>query len=101
MTDRLIDRYAALERRMMEADERGDEQSADSLRDLMDPIWYQLTDEEHAFLNGRGHLSLAVLYPITFSISAEVFFMEMPRSTAYEKDRNEPWVSTDWRKGAA
>ena len=43
MAHALFDRYLDLERIILEADERGDEPFADSLRDLMDSIWYQLS----------------------------------------------------------
>jgi hypothetical protein len=101
MADELMDRYAALERMMMEADERGEEPFADSLRDLMDSIWYRLSDEEHHILNGRGRLSLAVLYPVTFPISDDITLPERPRLISHYQQRSEPWVSDDWRLEAA
>lgn len=54
MASELIERYAALERMMLEAEQRGDETLADTLRDLMDPIWYALSAQEHETLNRRG-----------------------------------------------
>src|SRR3972149_3412937 len=57
--DEARERYALLERRMMEAAERGDETLADALRDAMDSIWYRMSDEDHSRLNGRGNVSLA------------------------------------------
>jgi len=101
MADELMDRYAALERMMMEADERGDEPFADSLRDLMDSIWYRLNDEEHHMLNARGRVSLTVLYPVTFPISDDIAFPERPRQIMHYQQRSEPWVSDDWRLEAA
>lgn len=50
----LIDHYLTLERIMIEADEHEDESFADFLRDLMDSIWYQLSDEEYGVLNNRN-----------------------------------------------
>ena len=96
----LIDRYLTLERIMMEADERGDEPFADSLRDLMDSIWYRLSDEEHVVLNSREALSIAILYPVTISIS-DVAFSEAPGPTAPYQERREAWVVGDWRMEAA
>ena len=32
---------------------------ADQLRDAMDPLWYALTDEEHALLDARQVLDLS------------------------------------------
>lgn len=47
------EQYLILERMMMEADEQGDEPFAESLRDVMDFIWYRLSDVDLARLNGR------------------------------------------------
>jgi hypothetical protein len=44
--------YQRLERVVLDLDEAGDP-LADHLRDLMDPLWYALTDEEHALLDAR------------------------------------------------
>lgn len=44
--------YLKLEEAMLDLDEAGDP-LADSLRDSMDPLWYALTDAEHAFLDAR------------------------------------------------
>jgi hypothetical protein len=44
--------YQRLERVMLELDAAGDP-LADQLRDLMDPLWYALSDEEHALLDAR------------------------------------------------
>ena len=96
----LIDRYLTLERIMMEADERGDEPFADSLRDLMDSIWYRLSDEEHVVLNSREALSIAILYPVTISISADTF-SETLRPPAHYQERHETWVTDGWRLEAA
>ena len=96
----LIDRYLTLERIMMEADEHGDEPFADSLRDLMDSIWYRLSDEEHGVLNNRGPLSIATLYPVTVSIS-DVAFSEALRPNVPYQERREEWVVHDWRLEAA
>ena len=96
----LIDRYLAFERIMMEADERGDVPFADSLRDLMDSIWYRLSDEEHGVLNNRGFLSIANLYPVTVSISDDTFSEVLPSPAPY-KERREEWVAKDWRLEAA
>jgi len=42
-----------LERIMIEADENGEEVFADSLRNIMDVVWLQLSDEDHIALNNR------------------------------------------------
>jgi hypothetical protein len=45
--------YLTLERIMLEADENGEETFAESLRNIMDVIWLQLSDEDHIALNSR------------------------------------------------
>ena len=94
----LIDRYLTLERIMMEADERGDEPFADSLRDLMDSIWYRLIDEEHVVLNRREALSIAILYPVTVSISDDTFSEALRplRTTKNAVSRGSP-TAGGWR----
>jgi hypothetical protein len=44
--------YLGLERQMLALDAAGDP-IADLLRDAMDPLWYALSDEEHAELDSR------------------------------------------------
>jgi len=44
--------YLSLEREMLALDAAGDP-LADQLRDAMDPLWYGLTDQEHARLDAR------------------------------------------------
>jgi hypothetical protein len=44
--------YVRLERAMLDLD-AADDPLADALRDAMDPIWYALTEEERAVLDGR------------------------------------------------
>ncbi len=39
---------------MLTLDAQGDEPLADRIRDAMDPVWYELTDEEHQWLDGRA-----------------------------------------------
>src|SRR5262245_56791190 len=74
----LIDQYLALERLMLDADDAGAEELGDALRDLMDPIWYRMSEGEHAHLNQRGFVSLIALYPITVPISAAVVIEPTP-----------------------
>jgi hypothetical protein len=44
--------YLSLEHLMLVA-ERVDEHTADAIRDVMDPIWYALSDEDRETLNQR------------------------------------------------
>jgi hypothetical protein len=62
-----LDLYLRLERIMMELDEQEDP-LADRIRDLMDPLWYGLSDEDHQFIDGRGVMEIRVLYPITLMV---------------------------------
>ena len=59
--------YLRLERIMIDLDDQ-ENPYADKVRDLMDPIWYSMSKEEHAFLDGRGEIDLRILYPITLTI---------------------------------
>lgn len=52
---------------MMECDDR-DDPMADQIRDLMDPIWYALSEEDRLFLGGRGLIDVGVLYPVTLTV---------------------------------
>lgn len=52
MTPRLR-KYLELERLMLILDDEGD-RGADALRDVMDPIWYSLSDEERRVLDERA-----------------------------------------------
>lgn len=51
-----LDAYLSLEQAMRALDD-ADDLLADTLRDALDPIWYALSDEERAFLNGRNILA--------------------------------------------
>jgi len=59
-----LEAYLALERAMLQLDAAGDA-FADSLRDAMDPLWYELSDDDRQFLN-RRHIpeSLSELEPL-------------------------------------
>ena len=48
----LLESYLALERLMVSLDELEDPR-ADDLRDVMDPIWYAMSDEERSLLEAR------------------------------------------------
>jgi len=62
-----LDLYLRLERIVIDLDDRG-EPFADQLRDLMDPLWYSLSEAEHEFLDGRGEIDARVLYPVTLTV---------------------------------
>ena len=50
----LMAEYTELERIMTEAENAGDESLVEPTRDLLDHLWYQMTDEQHRTLNQRG-----------------------------------------------
>ena len=52
MTSRRLAAYLELERQMLSLDAVKDP-LADRLRDVMDTLWYGLTDEEHSLLDSR------------------------------------------------
>jgi len=59
--------YLRLERLMLDLDERGDV-LADRIRDLMDPIWYSLSEADRQYLDSRGIVELSALYPVTLVV---------------------------------
>jgi hypothetical protein len=63
--------YQRLERVMLELDAAGDP-LADHLRDLMDPLWYALSDEEHALLDGRSPAPSSVVIPPSPAVRTEL-----------------------------
>ena len=54
---KLLESYLVFERVMIRLDRVGDPR-ADVLRDLMDPLWYSLTEEDRGFLNNRSPADL-------------------------------------------
>ena len=59
--------YLRLERLMIDLDDQGDP-LAEKVRDLMDPIWYSLSEQDHEFLDSRGEIEMSVLYPVTLTM---------------------------------
>lgn len=53
---------------MIDLDDQGDP-FAEKLRDLMDPLWFSLSEEEHKFLDSRGEVDVRVLYPVTLAMN--------------------------------
>ena len=54
---KLLQSYLVFERVMLQLDRVGDPR-ADVLRDLMDPMWFSLTEEDRGFLNTRAQEDL-------------------------------------------
>ena len=84
----LLDAYLSLERVLLEFEERGDP-SADLVRDLMDPLWYRLSDEDHAQLDDRGPVSLASLHPIRLLTGAGLLYRPPPAPGAIRGMRSD------------
>ena len=84
--------YLSLEREMLALDATGDP-LADLLRDAMDPLWYGLTDEEHARLDARV-IREAGRAAMTAPIG-EALFTE-PTQVASLAPRSGPISATDW-----
>jgi len=67
-----LEAYVALERVMLELDAANDS-LADRFRDLMDPIWYGLSDDEVRILDGREVDGVTSLHPICLSVGHSLF----------------------------
>ncbi len=67
-------RYLELERAMLALDEVRDPR-ADTLRDAMDPLWFDLSDEEQGWLNSRQEVPLHRPRCITLVVGRE-FYVE-------------------------
>ena len=84
--------YLRLERLMMDLDDRGNP-LADRIRDLMDPLWYSLSDDDHKFLDSRGAVEVRVLYPVTLVVP-DLFSETSEEETLYEQIMPEDGVGT-------
>jgi hypothetical protein len=85
-----LDLYLRLERIMMGLDDQGDP-IADRVRDLMDPIWHGLSEEDRNFLDSRGEMGVRVLYPITLTVP-DLFRMPVAETSAAFEIRPENGV---------
>jgi len=84
--------YLGLEREMLALDAAGDP-LADRLRDAMDPLWYGLTDEEHARLDAR--LVMNVRNPAMTVPIGEGFFSPPLQATPLTPKSGSLYVQ-DW-----
>src|SRR5438552_2610738 len=60
--------YLRLERLMMDLDDRSSP-IAERIRDLMDPVWYSLAEEDRKYLDSRGAVEVRTLYPVTLDVT--------------------------------
>jgi hypothetical protein len=88
--NKYLDLYLRLERIMMELDDQGDP-IADRMRDLMDPIWYGLSEEDRHFLDERGEMEIRSLYPVTLMVP-DLFRMPVVETTPVVEIRPENGV---------
>ena len=65
--------YLELERLMLILDEEGTSAVADSLRDIMDPLWYSMTEEDRRFLDDRAIGRIRSLEEIRVPSGSQVF----------------------------
>ena len=91
MRNGLFALYLNLEREMLVLDDNN-EGLADQIRDLMDPIWYALSGEQHALLNQRS---------VSFETTSEYVFpgkdlFATPPNIAESDETREPIVGSDW-----
>jgi hypothetical protein len=84
--------YLGLEREMLALDAAGDP-LANQLRDAMDPLWYALTDEEHARLDAR--LVMDVCSPAMTVPIGEGFFAPPLQATPLTP-KSGPLCVQDW-----
>ena len=84
--------YLGLEREMLALDAAGDP-LADQLRDAMDPLWYALTDDEHARLDAR--LVMDVCSPAMTVQIGEGFFAP-PLQVTPLTPKSGPLYVQDW-----
>jgi hypothetical protein len=77
--------------------------SADRIRDLMDPIWYRLPPEEIALLDARGEVDPALLVPVRLPVPpAPASAPATVSGETFDKPGAIGWTApVDWRKEAA
>lgn len=59
--------YLRLERLMMDLDDQANP-LAERIRDLMDPLWYSLPEDDRKYLDSRGVVEIRTLYPVTLVV---------------------------------
>ena len=96
---RTLDVYLALERLMIELDEDANP-IADQIRDLMDPLWHRLSDDEVRRLDARGQIDPGELFPVQLPIPPPP---HLPAPTvADQKFERQGWEAPDdWKRRAA
>jgi hypothetical protein len=93
MTSRRLNAYLELERQMLALDEAGDP-FADVFREVMDPLWYALSDEEHALLDART-ISRVAGGPIKTPVGPDMFLT--PPLATEVTEHTDPLRVEEWR----
>jgi hypothetical protein len=65
--------YLELERLMLLLDEDDNSTAADALRDVMDPLWYSLNEDDRRFLDDRTIGRIRSLEEIRVPVSDDIF----------------------------
>lgn len=89
---------------MLALDEGGDE-SVDRIRDVMDLLWYRLSDDEVAALDARGMITPDRLNPVRLPLGESIYSSAQNVSDATSRIKRHGEVGVrisaqDWR-GAA
>jgi hypothetical protein len=91
-----LEAYLSLERAMLQLDAAGDA-FADSLREVMDPLWYELSDEDRDFLNARRiPQSISELEPLHGRLDVA----SPPHEVEEYKERGPLQVDWEWKRAA-
>lgn len=99
---RPLELYLQLERTMLEL-EKANDPLADHIRDLMDPVWRQLSDREIMLLDARGNVGDAGLYSVQLPppASAGPFPNPTVADQRFEGPSGAGWRSAgDWKRVA-
>lgn len=96
MTSHRLRAYLELERQMLALDAVGDH-LADLLRESMDPLWYGLTEEEHAALDARI-IATGPVVPLRTPAGTDLFLTPPRRPDPLR--RTVPLRAGDWECAA-
>jgi hypothetical protein len=93
-----LESYLALERVMLQLDDAGDP-TADHIRDAMDPLWHDLTEDERAEVNARGFIAAGEAV-MKMPLGEGLFSATVEPIAVEETLRTEPLVVFGWELAA-
>ncbi len=96
-----IDTYLTLERLMLQLDETRDP-LAERIRDLMDPVWYELSATDRTALDRRV-IEVHALNPVRLSASPSLYLQPLLLAPEYEPVETHDGVGRvlkDWQVAA-